>query len=172
MGSRSWENWWRFRTHSNWSVDYHQDLCFVKDGANEAGIWWFFRGFHAGTTIAGVRELENRGFRAALMNAVIAGAERAKELSKWFYSSRVFILGWQWQCNLQFQSKQVRDCLGSSIACSKSMNYLFPNTLAIAPAGFLSEVRYVWIQPQGFDSKWWCILSKLISWDPSTFRTN
>jgi len=36
----------------------------------------------AGTTIAGVRELENRGFRAALMNAVIAGAERGNELSK------------------------------------------------------------------------------------------
>ena len=36
----------------------------------------------AGTTIAGVRALEEGGFRAAAMNAVIAGYERAKELAK------------------------------------------------------------------------------------------
>ena len=33
-----------------------------------------------GTTIAGVRALEERGFRAAAMNAVIAAYERTKEL--------------------------------------------------------------------------------------------
>lgn len=35
----------------------------------------------AGTTIAGVRELENGGFRAALINAVVAAANRSSTLS-------------------------------------------------------------------------------------------
>ena len=35
----------------------------------------------AGTTIAGVRTLEQRGFRAAAMDAVIAAYERTKELA-------------------------------------------------------------------------------------------
>ncbi|XXG49731.1 hypothetical protein AAC387_Pa02g3825 [Persea americana] len=35
----------------------------------------------AGTTIAGVRELENGGFRAALINAVVAAANRSSALS-------------------------------------------------------------------------------------------
>ena len=34
-----------------------------------------------GTTIAGVRVLEQRGFRAAAMDAVIAASERAKDLA-------------------------------------------------------------------------------------------
>jgi pyrroline-5-carboxylate reductase len=33
-----------------------------------------------GTTAAGLRELERRGFRAALLDAVIAAAERSREL--------------------------------------------------------------------------------------------
>ncbi|XP_078446314.1 pyrroline-5- carboxylate (P5C) reductase [Wolffia australiana] len=36
----------------------------------------------AGTTIAGIHELEKGGFRATLMNAVIAATNRCKELSK------------------------------------------------------------------------------------------
>ena len=36
----------------------------------------------AGTTIAGVHELERAGVRAAFMNAVYAAAQRADELSK------------------------------------------------------------------------------------------
>jgi len=36
----------------------------------------------AGTTIAGIRELEDKGFRSALINAVVAGAKRGEELSK------------------------------------------------------------------------------------------
>lgn len=36
----------------------------------------------AGTTIAGIHELEKSGFRGALMNAVIAATIRCKELSK------------------------------------------------------------------------------------------
>ncbi len=35
-----------------------------------------------GTTIAGVHELEKAGLRAACMNAVLAAANRANELSK------------------------------------------------------------------------------------------
>ena len=35
-----------------------------------------------GTTIAGVHELEKAGFRAALINAVTAAADRATQLSK------------------------------------------------------------------------------------------
>jgi hypothetical protein len=35
-----------------------------------------------GTTIAGVHELEKAGVRAAFMNAVVAAANRADELSK------------------------------------------------------------------------------------------
>ena len=35
-----------------------------------------------GTTIAGVHELEKSGLRASMMNAVVAAASRAKELSK------------------------------------------------------------------------------------------
>lgn len=35
-----------------------------------------------GTTIAGVHALEKGGVRAALMDAVVAATERAKELSK------------------------------------------------------------------------------------------
>ncbi|XP_058075774.1 pyrroline-5-carboxylate reductase-like [Magnolia sinica] len=35
-----------------------------------------------GTTIAGVRELENSGFRGTLMNAVIAAANQSRELSE------------------------------------------------------------------------------------------
>jgi pyrroline-5-carboxylate reductase len=35
-----------------------------------------------GTTIAGVHALEKGGVRAALMDAVMAATERAKELSK------------------------------------------------------------------------------------------
>ena len=34
-----------------------------------------------GTTIAGIHELEKGGFRATLMNAVVAAAKRGKELS-------------------------------------------------------------------------------------------
>lgn len=37
----------------------------------------------AGTTIAGIHELEKMGFRAALMNAVLAAAERGEKLSKY-----------------------------------------------------------------------------------------
>ncbi|XP_058112728.1 pyrroline-5-carboxylate reductase-like [Magnolia sinica] len=37
----------------------------------------------AGTTIAGVRELENGGFGGTLMNAVIAAANWIRELSEW-----------------------------------------------------------------------------------------
>ncbi|KAG0590728.1 hypothetical protein KC19_1G122300 [Ceratodon purpureus] len=37
----------------------------------------------AGTTIAGIRELEDRGFRSALINAVVAGAKRGEEMSKY-----------------------------------------------------------------------------------------
>ncbi|CAI7906581.1 unnamed protein product [Closterium sp. NIES-53] len=36
---------------------------------------------HAGTTIAGLHELERGGFRSLLMNAVVAAANRSKELS-------------------------------------------------------------------------------------------
>lgn len=36
----------------------------------------------AGTTIAGVRVLENRGLRGALMDAVIAATEKSKDLGK------------------------------------------------------------------------------------------
>lgn len=36
----------------------------------------------AGTTIAGVHELEKAGVRAAFMNAVLAATVRADELSK------------------------------------------------------------------------------------------
>jgi hypothetical protein len=39
-------------------------------------------GFHAGTTIAGIHELEKMGFRAALMNAVLAATERGEKFSK------------------------------------------------------------------------------------------
>ncbi|KAL6010027.1 Pyrroline-5-carboxylate reductase [Asimina triloba] len=35
----------------------------------------------AGTTISGIRELENSGFRGALINAVVAAANRSRELS-------------------------------------------------------------------------------------------
>ena len=36
----------------------------------------------AGTTIAGVHELEKAGIRAAFMNAVVAAANKADELAK------------------------------------------------------------------------------------------
>ena len=36
----------------------------------------------AGTTIAGVRVLENRGLRGALIDAVIAATEKSKDLGK------------------------------------------------------------------------------------------
>jgi pyrroline-5-carboxylate reductase len=36
----------------------------------------------AGTTIAGIHELEKGGFRGTLMNAVIAAAKRSRELSQ------------------------------------------------------------------------------------------
>lgn len=36
----------------------------------------------AGTTIAGIRELENGAFRASLINAVVAATDRCKELSQ------------------------------------------------------------------------------------------
>lgn len=36
----------------------------------------------AGTTIAGVRELENGGFRGTLINAVVAAANRSRALSE------------------------------------------------------------------------------------------
>ena len=36
----------------------------------------------AGTTIAGVRELEKAAFRGALINAVVAATDRCKELSQ------------------------------------------------------------------------------------------
>ena len=36
----------------------------------------------AGTTIAGVHELERAGVRAAFMNAVVAAAARADELAR------------------------------------------------------------------------------------------
>ncbi|KAI5682738.1 hypothetical protein M9H77_03966 [Catharanthus roseus] len=36
----------------------------------------------AGTTIAGIHELEKAGFRGILMNAVVAAAQRSKDLSK------------------------------------------------------------------------------------------
>ena len=35
-----------------------------------------------GTTIAGIHELEKGGFRGTLMNAVIAAANRSRELSQ------------------------------------------------------------------------------------------
>jgi pyrroline-5-carboxylate reductase len=35
-----------------------------------------------GTTIAGIHELEKMGFRAALMNAVLAATERGEKFSK------------------------------------------------------------------------------------------
>ncbi|KAI3855991.1 hypothetical protein MKX03_016912, partial [Papaver bracteatum] len=35
-----------------------------------------------GTTIAAIHELEKGGFRGTLMNAVVAAANRSKELSK------------------------------------------------------------------------------------------
>jgi len=34
-----------------------------------------------GTTITGIHELENGGFRGTLMNAVVAAAKRSRELS-------------------------------------------------------------------------------------------
>ena len=37
---------------------------------------------HAGTTITGVHELEKGNFRATVINAVLAAANRANELSK------------------------------------------------------------------------------------------
>ena len=36
----------------------------------------------AGTTIAGIHQLEKDGLRAALMNAVEVGAKRAEEMGK------------------------------------------------------------------------------------------
>lgn len=36
----------------------------------------------AGTTIRGIKELEERGVRAAFMNAVIASAKRSRELGE------------------------------------------------------------------------------------------
>lgn len=36
----------------------------------------------AGTTIAGVHELEKGNFRASVMNAVISATNRSKDLSK------------------------------------------------------------------------------------------
>lgn len=35
-----------------------------------------------GTTITGIHELEKAGFRGILMNAVVAAAQRSKDLSK------------------------------------------------------------------------------------------
>lgn len=121
----------RFCSYSNW---LSRGLAYSKRLCRWSRNLMIFCGFYSGTTIAGVRELENRGFRAALMNAVIAGAERANELSKWIHTTCVFTPGWQWQCLLQFQSKQARDCLGSSIAYFKSFNYLIPYAWANASA--------------------------------------
>ncbi len=38
--------------------------------------------FHAGTTIAGVHELEKAGVRSAFMSAVMSASARADELAK------------------------------------------------------------------------------------------
>ncbi|XP_058068994.1 pyrroline-5-carboxylate reductase-like [Magnolia sinica] len=58
----------------------------------------------AGTTIAGVRELENDGFRGTSMNAVIAAANWSRELSE---SCRIRVHLKAWESEFQLPVSNV-----------------------------------------------------------------